>query len=792
MKQCFKYTGVIILLAMAAMQCMAQPYDGKKSSKDSPSVTLRVEVTSPTTAMFVDLQKPAGDNARLGTNQPGKIEVVRDGKVIVSWDKSDSERVWKAHNKSYVPEPEKPQKEQKAENNRQKEGNNAKKETAAGQATSSVPIVSAQSLAPVSSETAISDFDRFLAADAYYADNAITTFKNTIDQHITTLRNAADKDAYIAEHELDSYARAERNELQQHRDDIEALVSKFLSRYKKNGVNDREQCEKRLAEIAGEKLDQREEALSLLENELGITPLTEKTKTVKWVPIALCIAGVLLLIPLLVWLVKRKKTTGPAPVNRNLSSGYNHTKTGADPGIVVRRTTTTVLKPQSIADVINNPAYLPIEVADICDFAAVRRIYLKNTCVKDIYEMYARDLSNSPNPNENGCMVLGRWVYNPQQQVYDVSLEEVVMPGDDAVFQEYELNFGGKIKLRATGRLRKLKAQTNLQYDLTCWVHSHPGLGVFFSNADTSVHHQLKQPTHPHFLTAFVVDILTKGQQMGIFVFKKDGSISSKNDLKRMLSLEKLYQWAVESERNNPQPQAQAAPQAQAQAAPPSQAPVAPQAQVAPQSPAPVMPQPQAPVIPQSQAPVMSQLQAPANSFPPIQPISPINPTHPTQPIPPTQPFPDSPVPPVMDYIDILSHAAARLMDCHSIMMNKQAVMELKQLTDHQEGGLVGFVHGSMSVNNEQTTYTIERICSQPQMQNLQLMGCVVVSPHTSLPSVKKAVAPFIGLLKFVMVYSSADGIVNTIPVLRQELCIDGHFYGEQKLEDLISWVRIK
>ncbi len=251
-----------------------------------------------------------------------------------------------------------------------------------------------------------------------------------------------------------------------------------------------------------------------------------------------------------------------------------------------------------------------------------------------------------------------------------------------------------------------------------------------------------------------------------------------------MLSLEKLYQWAVESERNNPQ----------SQAAPQSQAPVAPQAQAAPQSPAPVarqpqapvMPQPQAPVAPQSQAPVMSQPQAPANSFPPIQPISPINPTHPTQPI------PDSPVPPVMDYIDILSHAAARLMDCHSIMMNKQAVMELKQLTDHQEGGLVGFVHGSMSVNNEQTTYTIERICSQPQMQNLQLMGCVVVSPHTSLPSVKKAVAPFIGLLKFVMVYSSADGIVNTIPVLRQELCIDGHFYGEQKLEDLISWVRIK
>ena len=68
--------------------------------------------------------------------------------------------------------------------------------------------------------------------------------------------------------------------------------------------------------------------------------------------------------------------------------------------------------------------------------------------------------------------------------------------------------------------------KTNLQYDLACWVHSHPGLGVFFSNSDANVQMQLKHSTHPNFLTAIVVDILTPNQELGIFTFKPDSTIS--------------------------------------------------------------------------------------------------------------------------------------------------------------------------------------------------------------------------------------------------------------------------
>jgi hypothetical protein len=98
MNRWVKYAGVVVCLIFSHAMLFAQPHDGKKTSRDA-SVTLRVEVTSPTTAMFVDLQKSADDNARLGTNQPGKIEIVRNGSVILTWDKSDSERVWRQYHK---------------------------------------------------------------------------------------------------------------------------------------------------------------------------------------------------------------------------------------------------------------------------------------------------------------------------------------------------------------------------------------------------------------------------------------------------------------------------------------------------------------------------------------------------------------------------------------------------------------------------------------------------------------------------------------------------------------------
>ena len=203
---------------------------------------------------------------------------------------------------------------------------------------------------------------------------------------------------------------------------------------------------------------------------------------------------------------KRNRTSGnPTPYS---TPAYNSNNNGTS-DVIIRRKTSSVLHKQCLDDVVNNGNYLAINCTDFCNDTAVKTMYIKNTCIIDIYNMYADDLRNPDNPKEDGCMVLGRWVHDEKLDEYAVSLEEVVLPGDDAVFAEYELDFGGKIKVKVNEKLRKLRRETNLQYDMTCWVHSHPGLGVFFSNTDCNLHLQHKHSSHPKFLTAIVIDILT-------------------------------------------------------------------------------------------------------------------------------------------------------------------------------------------------------------------------------------------------------------------------------------------
>ena len=108
---------------------------------------------------------------------------------------------------------------------------------------------------------------------------------------------------------------------------------------------------------------------------------------------------------LLLWLRKanKKKTT-------SLSNLDSIGSADASSAIVVRRKTTSILKKQSLEDVIDNDAYLKIDCDEFCDDSAVRRMYIKNTCIKDIYNMYAEDLRDPSRPKEDGCMVLVRWV----------------------------------------------------------------------------------------------------------------------------------------------------------------------------------------------------------------------------------------------------------------------------------------------------------------------------------------------------------------------------------------------
>lgn len=381
----------------------------------------------------------------------------------------------------------------------------------------------------------------------YFSDFDIKQEQSTINNHISNLRNWKDRSAYIAEYHLVSDLSAKRERLKQNEDSITAIIGKYLNSVDTRRISDQDACFDSLQTILNQRLLRRKENIDRLAYEIGESGSEEYKSDSSWISILICLLTIALLLSGIILLIRKSRNKR----KRTAITVSTVSAAEASDNIIVRRKTTSILRKQSLEDVIDNNAYLMIDCQDFCDDSAVRRIYIKNSCVKDIYNMYAEDLRNPQNPKEDGCMVLGRWVCDNETKEYYVSLEEIVRPGDDAVMSEYELNFGGKIKLKYTNLLRRLRRETNLQYDLTCWVHSHPGLGVFFSNSDTNVQMQLRNTTNPNFLTAIVIDILTPNQELGIFTFKRDSTMNSKNDLKKLYSLEDMYHWAVESERNS-------------------------------------------------------------------------------------------------------------------------------------------------------------------------------------------------------------------------------------------------
>ena len=371
----------------------------------------------------------------------------------------------------------------------------------------------------------------------------------------------------------------------------------------------------------------------------------------------------------------------------------------SQPDIVVRRKTTTILKKQNLGDVLHNENYLRIDCQDFCADSSVRRMYIKNTCIKDIYNMYIEDLRNPENPKEDGCMVLGRWVYDDETDEYYVSLEQVVLPGDDAVFKEYELNFGGKIKLRVAEKLRKLRRDTDLQYDMTCWVHSHPGLGVFFSNSDNGVHMQLKHATHPRFLTAIVVDILTPKMDMGIFTFKHGDTltVNSRQDITRLYSLEKMYQWALESDRST---------------------------------------------------------------------------------------FKQD------DYYDVLSAAQNQDETCNGIQLSNGAIIDICKIVEEHNADSITYAHGYPHTHGIHTEFVVEEVSNNVEVPDRDMLGCLIIGSHLSLPSIQKAIEGQEDKYKFVMFYSIVKETLVSMPVLNGKLLMDENYYSEEKMEDLKVWTR--
>lgn len=559
----------------------------------------------------------------------------------------------------------------------------------------------------VTVEEVIKNFKQYLEDIPYFSEATLQSLNDEVTEHIDKLQHWKDRKGYIQENNLTEFVASQEEELKNQKAGTSAVIDQFMTQYSGKLISDTTACRDSLENIVYDKLAKLETNLNVLERELndndkgagGELPLTT----------ILAIAGGILAL-LIIWAIvsstkKKKKKTAPVVNTTNINRGPNKANPN-EPGIVVRRKTATILKKQSLEDVIDNPHYMKIDLEDCCFESAVRRMYIKDTCVMDIYNMYLPDLESPQDAKEYGCMVLGRWVYDAENSEYYVSLEQVVLPGDDAVFDEYELNFGGKIKLRVLETLRKLRRETNLQYDLTCWVHSHPGLTVFFSNADSNVQDQLKHPQHPKFLTALVIDTLTPTMETGVFTYHRDMTLNSRNDLKKLYSLKEWYAWAQKSMEAKEEVKEER-----------------PKEEVAP-------------------------------------------------------------------YFNTLAESKEHTTACFGINLSRDMIVDICMSLSNQTNGIAGIIHGQSNKKDQLTEYIAERLSDNDQEENLELLGCFVVTPHLSIPSVRKIIGDKIGQYKFVLVYTPTDGMLTSIPVMADDLCSYESYYGIQKLEDLKLWTK--
>lgn len=539
-----------------------------------------------------------------------------------------------------------------------------------------------------------------LNQDDFFGPEAVTAFTQKVETLCRSIDSSKNKPQYIIDNDVSLFLETSEKELADKRANLATTAQSIAS---SSNVETSSQTMTLIVETLNNRLKTREDAYNKLNTVVAnindsnsIIPHSIGESIANYGIVG---AIILLLIILTIVTVRRKKKKQNKVTKTPSASVTTPEQSSDNPAIVVRRRTTSILKKQCIDDVIDNPAYMTIDTSDFTSDSAVKKIYIKNSCIKDVYNLYAEDLRNTDNPKEDGCMVLGRWVHDEVNHIYNISLEEVVFPGDDAVFKEYELNFGGKIKLRIAEKLRKLRRDTNLQYDLVCWIHSHPGLGVFFSNSDDNVQMQLKHSQHPNFLIAFVVDILTSDQEMGIFTFRKDGNMNSKGDITKMYSLEEMYKWALQSERN-----------------------------------------------------MFSH----------------------------------------DNYFNILENAKLKLPSCKGVELNNNSIIDLTQIVIEPETGIVGWAVGTNVESKSGQEFAVSSIVRNGEKPGTGIIGCLISMTHMSFPTIQRLIARDSINISFVMVYSSKQMSLTTIPVVNGELLSDEQFYGDVNIDDLKIWTRRK
>ena len=193
----------------------------------------------------------------------------------------------------------------------------------------------------------------------------------------------------------------------------------------------------------------------------------------------------------------------------------------------------------------NIDSYYTVDMHLFFRDTAVEKVYLSRDIIKRINSYFKTYLDNSERTPETGCYLIGVWERIAGTEArYNVSIEEMVTPGDDMIPGEFSLNFGLKIGIDLGSTIRNLCEKTQRDYVQTAWMHSHPGLGLFLSSHDLAVQKQLTYPDEPKRLIAIVIDTNTPDWKTVFFSAKNSGTMNNKEDLLQVISFDSLLEWS--------------------------------------------------------------------------------------------------------------------------------------------------------------------------------------------------------------------------------------------------------
>lgn len=201
---------------------------------------------------------------------------------------------------------------------------------------------------------------------------------------------------------------------------------------------------------------------------------------------------------------------------------------------------------------LNKNDYYAVNMNEMFDDTAIKTVYFSRAIIGKLNSFFKDFLVNSERTNETGCYLIGCWDYNGGNNQYDISIEHMVLPGKDAVFNEYTMNFGREIGITTNTMIDDLVEKTKQDYVRTSWMHSHPGLGLFLSSHDLIVQKQLTYSDAPNRLLAIVIDTNTPDWSMAMFTPKTNGVMNNKQELKKTISFDTLYLWSKQKSTCQP------------------------------------------------------------------------------------------------------------------------------------------------------------------------------------------------------------------------------------------------